>query len=99
MDSVRATWKNGQIILDRPTDWPEGCRLVIEPDPCDQAIGVREDEWSNAPQAIADWLKWYDALEPLVFSHEEEADIAAWRQRVKECTLASMQKNLEGLFE
>ena len=25
-------WKNGQIVLEKPTDWPEGCRLVVTPE-------------------------------------------------------------------
>jgi hypothetical protein len=28
---LAATWKNGQVVLDEPADWPEGCRLQVAP--------------------------------------------------------------------
>jgi hypothetical protein len=100
MDVVRAIWKDGQVLLDGAVDWPDGSRLLIEPDSFNgEAIGVREEDWSNTPEAIAAWLKWYDSLEPLIFTPDEEADLAAWRKRVKEYTIANMEKNVEGLFE
>ena len=42
------------------------------------------EDWSNSPEAIADWLAWYDSLEPLVFTPEEAADLQDWRRRVKD---------------
>ena len=87
-------------MLDGPVNWPEGYRLRVEPDLAqDEPTGVGEEDWSNTPEAIADWLKWYDSLEPLIFTPEEEADMAAWRQKVKEHTIANMHKHVEGLFE
>ena len=35
MNVIEATFKNGQIVPDGPPDWPEGCRLRIEPVPAD----------------------------------------------------------------
>jgi hypothetical protein len=35
------------------------------------------DAWNNSPEAIAAWLRWYDSLEPLIFTSEERA---AWKQ-------------------
>lgn len=100
MDAIRATWKNGQVVLDGPVQWPEGYRLLVEPDVAqDVQIGVREEDWSNTPEAITAWLKWYDSLEPLLFTPEEEAEMAAWRRKVKEYTIANMHKHVEGLFE
>jgi hypothetical protein len=59
MDAIRATWRYGQIVPDGQVDWAEGCRLVVEPDLAASApIGMREEEWSNSPEAIADKLAW-----------------------------------------
>ncbi len=100
MDAIRGIWKDGHVVLDGPVDWPEGARLVIEPEASQgEPIGVREEDWSNTPEAIAAWLQWYDSLQPLNFTPEEEADIAAWRQKVKEYTIAHMHRDTEGLFE
>jgi hypothetical protein len=94
---VHAVWKDGRIIPEGPVDWPEGCRLRIEPDPVQPATGEdHAEDWSNAPEAIADWLAWYDSLEPLVFTPEEEADLRDWRRRVKEYTIAQMNEDIGG---
>ena len=69
MSAIRATWRNGQIVPDGPVDWPEGSRLLVEP----EAVEGSEEGWLNTPKAIADWLKWCDSLQPLIFTPEEEA--------------------------
>ena len=100
MQAIRATWKNGRIVPDVPVDWPEGCRLTIEPELVETcSVGVREEDWSNSPEAVADWLAWYDSLEPLEFTADEQSDLAAWRGKVKEYTIANMHKGIEGLVE
>jgi hypothetical protein len=39
MNAIRGTFKNGQVVLDGPADWPEGCRLRIAPEPAEAADG------------------------------------------------------------
>jgi hypothetical protein len=59
VDVIRAAWKNGRIVPDGPVDWPEGCRLVVEPEVVDcGAIEERQEVWSNSPEAISDWWTW-----------------------------------------
>ena len=78
----------------------EGARLVIQPE-------VTQDDWTqkalaqeiNTPEAIEVWLKWYDSLEPLIITPEEEADLAAWREKVKQYAIAQMDRDSEELFE
>ena len=70
--TVTGTWKNGRIILDSPTDWPDGCRVIIEPVSDVDALGIPEEDWAETPEAIAAWLRWYDSLEPLLMTPEEE---------------------------
>lgn len=60
---------------------------------------MREEDWSNTPEAIGDWRRWYDSLEPLETTPQEEADWAAWRMRVCEYTIANMHKEVEGAVE
>jgi hypothetical protein len=98
MDTIKGVYRNGQVVLEARADWPEGTEVLVEPIPRDGAMGIREEDWSDTPDAIADWLTWYDSLEPLEFTAEEEAAIAAWRQKVREHTIANMHKDVEGLF-
>jgi hypothetical protein len=99
--TLNGTWKNGQIVLDEPADWPEGCRVVVIPREAHREdwLGITEEEWPKTPEALADWLKWLDSIEPIEMTPEEEADWFAWRQKIKESELANFGKRVEGLFE
>jgi hypothetical protein len=98
---LTGTWKDGQIILDAPADWPDGSRVVItrQEDQVGERLGITEEEWPRTPEALADWLKWLDSIEPIEMTPEEEADWLAWRQKIKEHELANFGKRVEGLFE
>jgi hypothetical protein len=97
---LAGTWKNGQVVLDEPADWPEGCRLQVAPilRPS-EPIGIPDDQWPRDPQGIAELLKRMDQIEPFEMTPEEEADWLAWRQKIKEYELANFSKRIEGLFE
>jgi hypothetical protein len=97
MTAINATYKNGQIVLDGLPDWPEGCRVRVEPVATDSG-DERNDQQTETPEQIEDWLRWYHALEPLEFTPQEEADLAAWRQKVKDHEMAQSQRRLEELF-
>ena len=97
--AVRGRFVNGTIVLDGPADWPEGTTVVVEPLPAAESVGMREEDWPTTPEGIAALLKAWDAMEPLEMTPEEEADIAAWRQKVKEYTIAHMNDGIDGLFE
>jgi hypothetical protein len=99
--ALTGTWKDGQIQLDQPVDWPEGRRVVITPQETQEGewLGITEEEWPRTPEALADWLKWLDSIEPIEMTPEEEADALAWRQKLREYELANFGKRVEGLFE
>jgi hypothetical protein len=98
MNSVKGIWKNGQILLKGPADWPEGTQLLVEPICQEEAIGIREEDWPETPEARAEWRRWYDSLEPLEFTKEEQGRIASWRREIKEYTIANMHKGIEDVF-
>jgi hypothetical protein len=98
---LTGTWKNGQVVLDAPADWPDGSRVVItrQEDQVGERLGITEEEWPRTPEALVDWLKWLDSIEPIEMTPEEEADWLAWRQKIKEHELAAFGKRVERLFE
>jgi len=53
---------------------------------------------NSRPEQLADWLAWFDGLEPVVLTPGEEVEWNAWRQQIKEYTIANMNKSIEGLF-
>ena len=99
--TLTGTWKDGRILLDEPADWSEGCRVVVTPQEAQggEWMEITEEEWPRTPEALADWMKWLDSIEPIEMTPEEEADWLAWRQKVREHELASFGKRVEGLFE
>ncbi len=102
MNAITGTWKNGQIIPDNPVNWPEGCRLVIEPVPEGHTMGMREEDWDDSPEGIAAWIRWYDSLEPLILTPEEQAEWDAARKAQKEFEKDKFEeraKRIEGLFK
>jgi hypothetical protein len=84
--TLTGIWKDGQIRLDEPPDWPEGCRVVVTLQEAQRGewLGITEEEWPRTSEALADWVKWLHSIEPIEITPEEEADWLAWRQKVKE---------------
>lgn len=94
VNTIHGTFRKGQVVLDGPADWPEGCRLRIAPEP----VEASDSDPPETPEEIEEWLRWYHTLEPLELTPEEEAELAAWRQKTKEYEIARSQQRLEGLF-
>jgi len=72
--TLSGTWKDGQILLDEPAGWPEGCRVVVIPQEAQQGewLGITEEEWPRTSEALADWMKWLDSIEPIEMTPAEE---------------------------
>jgi hypothetical protein len=96
MHAIKGTFIGGQIVLGEPTDWPDGTPVVIEP-VADTACGMSEKDWQDTPEAIEAWLRWYDALEPLVLTPEEEAHWQAARQAQKDYEKTAFEERAEKL--
>jgi hypothetical protein len=95
MHAIKAMVRNGRIETDEPLDVPDGTELLIVQRDVD-------DDWDNTPQGVGDWLKWYDSLQPLIFSAEERDALKADQQARKEWELAHADeraKKLQGLWE
>lgn len=102
MKAIKATWKNGRIVPDQKVDWPEGCRLLVEPLGVVRSLGIREEDWPTDPEGIARHLAAMEKIEPLIFSKKERAEWEAALQEQKEFEKANFEKwakELEDLFE
>jgi len=95
MQIVKATWHNGQVIPDGPVNWPEGCRLNIEPASMEQIIGMTEEEQGDDPESIRSWLEEFDVIPPLPMTPEEEADLTAWRAKARAYNLDAVRRQME----
>ncbi|MCE9531680.1 MAG: hypothetical protein K8T89_11245 [Planctomycetes bacterium] len=93
--TLEAVVHNGRVNTEAPADWPEGTNVRIEPVRADELSGMREEDWPTTPEGIAALVQSWNEMEPLEFTPEEEAGLNAWRQKVKEYTIANMNKDLE----
>jgi hypothetical protein len=98
MSIVKGTWEQGQIVLDDPVDWPEGCRVVIEPAMEERTLGLREDDWPTDAPGIAALVARMDQVEPFLTPAEHSKWQAA-REQMREHTIANMNRQIEGIFE
>jgi hypothetical protein len=98
MKPIHAIWQNGRIVPTQPIDWPEGTALVVEPVDSD----TEGDLLGDTPESIARWLAWYDTLEPLIFTPEEEASWQAARREGRDWEKSRFDERaerLKGMFE
>ncbi len=91
MTVIKTIVRNGKIELAAPEDWPEGTEVRIEPITPATTFGLRDEDWPCTPEAIAEFVASMDAIEPLVFAPEEEAEWEAERSKRKDFE--------KGLFE
>jgi hypothetical protein len=102
MSAVNAAYIDGRIVLDTSPDWPNGTRLVVKVVPVVPVRMMTEDEQGDDPESITRWLVWFDSLEPLRLSPEDEARIAQVRAEDKAWELARWDEHsrkLESLFD
>ncbi len=102
MKAIHATWTNGQIVPMQPVDWPEGTALVVEPIKVSQQAESGDDLLGDDPASIARWMAWYDTLEPLVFTPEEEEAWQAARREGRDWEKSRFDaraERLKGIFE
>ena len=99
--TLTGIWKNGQVILDSPADWPEGCRVVVVRDYVPDFVGTTGDEQADDPESIARWIADFDAIPPLEMTPEEEAEWNAARAAQKAFEIANFEeraRRIEALF-
>jgi hypothetical protein len=70
MNTIKATVRNGRIETDSPIDLPDGTVLLLS---LPESDSPGDEDSDDSPETIAEWLDWYNGLEPLIFSDDELA--------------------------
>lgn len=99
MNMLKGTIQHGQVVLPQPANLPDGTAVTVLTHEHTKTLGIPDDEWPKDPEGIAQLLARMDRVEPFDMTPAEEADIEAWRQTIKEYTLANQVKRIDGLFE
>src|SRR5262245_17398947 len=96
MTTIKAVVTNGRIDLAVPSDWPEGCEVIIEPLPAAAGkVGLDESEWRDDPASLADWEAWIKTIEPLEFTPEEAAAFARFDEAMRRFNIEAVRRQME----
>jgi hypothetical protein len=88
MNPIKAMVRNGRIEIDQPLNLPDGSELLVLRS--NGTVDDAEDGWDNTPEGIAAWLKWYDSLQPLIFTAEEQKALEEDKRARKEWELGNV---------
>jgi len=102
MTALKGTYRNGQVLLSGPANWPEGTEVIVEPIECGSTLGMREEDWPTDAEGLARLLARMDQTEPLEMTPQEEAAWEAERKAQREYDLAHWEeraRRVERLFE
>ena len=92
MSAVRGTYRKGRIDLDSPVDWPDGSRVTIFP--AQGAIGLNESDWPDSPETREALVRKLDLIEPLELTPEDEVEISAAREAVRDASIRSVRTQM-----
>lgn len=67
MSRIHAVVRDRRIDVAAPPDLPDGMSVTVEVLPAGEKIGLDESEWSDDPEALADWAAWLETIEPVEF--------------------------------
>ncbi len=102
MNRVTGTYRNGNVALDQPVDWPEGTHVVCEYGAQTEHVDFYFDgsPWEDTPEAVQRWVEWFDALEPVLTGQELERfelELRSARDKQKPL-LAKWQERIDKLL-
>jgi hypothetical protein len=90
MTHTSGIYQHGKVILDQSVDWPDGIHVSVV---CENAGASGPDRrvdgsaWEDSPEAVQEWLAWFDALQPVLAGRDLEifeSSLLANRLREKE---------------
>ena len=95
MNMLRGVIQNGQVVLPRPADLPEGTEVEIVP----VGLAQPDDDGPVATEEISRTLAAMEAIQPFEMSDLERAAIASDRKASKEWEKSRFDEHAERLRE
>jgi hypothetical protein len=92
MNILKAIWKGGQVVLEGHADWPEGRRLIIREEPLPEIEFMTEDEQSDDPEAIQQWIDDLRTIPPVPENPAKEAERQAWEEKMRSFNIEAVRK-------
>jgi hypothetical protein len=95
MREIEATVRDGRVVTETPLNLPDGTKVKIIDLEGTSGDGV--DIWENSPEGLKAWHAWFDSLEPVVFTPEEESELAKFREERRAWELAHFDERIDKL--
>lgn len=96
--SIQGTYQNGTVLLDAPTDWPNGLHVHVVPiveAMENDIVGMTEAEQGDDPDAINKWIEKFSAIPALVWSEAEHDRLEEWKRRMKAFNIEAVRREFE----
>ena len=84
MNTIRTIIHDRRIEVPAPSDLADGTEVLVTMTPVSNKVGLNESEWDTSPQEIERWCQRVSALQPLIFTDEEKAQLEADRKARKQ---------------
>ena len=96
--SIQGIYRDGQVVLNQPTDWPDGLQVNVIPSLEDDDVdfvGMSEEEQGDDPVSIARWMQEFEAIPALAWSDEEHRRLTEWQGKMKAFNIDAIRKQFE----
>ena len=94
--------RGGQIVIDEPMNLPDGSEVTIlgrSADELSDDLGdidfMSEDEQSDAPEAIQQWIDDLRSIPPVPVNPQKEAEWRTWAEQMRQFNIEAMRKQFE----
>ena len=95
---TRGVIQHGRVEVEDPINLPDGTEVSLAISESESEINS-DEQWDHTPEGVADWLRWYDALQPFVMTAREEADAEAWMRQVNARGAGELTQSTVDLFK
>ena len=96
MSTLKATWRDGKIVLDGRATWANGRRLVVQEEAFYGIDFMTEDEQSDDPELIRAWIEDLISIPPVPFDPEIEAERNVWQEKMRVYNLEAVRQQFAG---
>jgi hypothetical protein len=94
MTTFNTTVQNRRIEVPAPQELPDGTEVRVDVSTPVIRMGIPESDWSDVPQAIAEWTAWLKTIEPIEFS-----GIDAFDEEFRQVNIEAVKKQMTGSDE
>jgi hypothetical protein len=89
---------NGRVEVAEPINLPDGSEVIISGPTNGKSPELADNDRPMTPREISETLAAMDKVEPFEMTDEERAHADAWEKKVKDYTIANVDRGIEDVF-